>query len=278
MRNKITIKYLTIVFLLLLTVGCEDVIQVDLNDSEPVIVIEGEVIENNNSSKVLITKSTDFYKPGVYQTISGAKVLLRDSEGNSFDYNETSPGVYESSNIPTKFGIEYSLEVVVEGKTYNAVSTMPNSIILDSLRLEKAPDKPKEEGLGRFFLHVYFQDHFGIAEYCRFKLYNNGVQLSGFNIYYDKLTDGNYIDYRLILDATKNDIQLGDTLTVELMSIDEAAFNFYKTASSINASATTDKPHETSVAPANPVTNWNNKALGFFSAFTVSEKSIIMKL
>jgi len=52
MRNKITIKYLTIVFLLLLTVGCEDVIQVDLNDSEPVIVIEGEVIENNNSSKV----------------------------------------------------------------------------------------------------------------------------------------------------------------------------------------------------------------------------------
>ncbi len=87
--------------------------------------------------------------------------------------------------------------------------------------------------------------------------------------------DGNYIDYRLVLGGEEGDIKLGDIITVELQSIDQAAFDFYKTANSVNASGSTGGgPSSTSAAPTNPVTNWNNKALGFFTAYTVSKKSI----
>lgn len=269
-------KLILFTALVLFTFGCEDVIVVDLNSANPTTVIEATISDNNPTKRVIITKSTDFYNPGVYETISGSVISLNDSEGNNYEFNEISDGVYESQSIIGKSGVEYSIEVNAEGKTYEAISTMPNKIVLDSLGLEKAPNRPgEEEGLGRFFLHIYFQDQPEIDDYCRFKLYINGTQLGGFNIYYDKLTDGNYIDYRLVLDTEEKDIQLGDIVTVDLMSIDEAAFNFYKTANSVNASGSTGGgPSSTSAAPTNPVTNWSNKALGFFTVYTVSKKSI----
>ncbi len=58
------------------------------------------------------------------------------------------------------------------------------------------------------------------------------------------------------------------------MSIDQPAFEFYKTANSVNASSSGRGPSSTSAAPANPVTNWSNNALGYFSAYTVSSDSI----
>ena len=267
---------ITIITLLLFTVGCEDVIVVDLNNADPAIVIEAAIIEDNSVSRVVITKSTDFYNPGVYTTVSGATILVNDSEGNEYEFNEISDGVYENHDIAGKSGVGYSIEVIAEGNTYDAISTMPNQIFLDSLSLEDAPDRRGDkEGLGRFYLHLYFQDQPNIDDYCRFKLYSNGTQLGGFNIYNDKLTDGNYIDYRLVLGGEEGDIKLGDIITVELQSIDKAAFDFYKTANSVNASGGSGRgPGATSAAPANPVTNWSNKALGFFSAYTVSKQSI----
>jgi hypothetical protein len=102
--------------------------------------------------------------------------------------------------------------------------------------------------------------------------------LGGFYIYEDRLTDGNYIDYSLLLKSEQSKIKTGDEITVELLSIDETAFDYYKTANSINASGSAHGgPSSTSAAPTNPVSNWSNKALGFFTAYTISKDSIIIK-
>jgi len=269
---------MTIIISQLFTFACEDIIVVELNSADPTTVIEATIVEDNSTSRVTITKSTDFYTPGVYPTVSGATILVNDSEGNSYAFNEVEDGVYANQLLNGKSGVEYSIEVLADGKTYNAVSTIPNKLVLDSLTLEEGPKKPhgKDESI-RFFLHLFFQDQLGINDYGRIKLYSNGVQLDGFNLYEDKLTDGNYIDYRLIISGEHGDIKLGDILTVELMSIDQATFEFYKTANSVNASSSGRGPSSTSAAPANPVTNWSNKALGYFSAYTVSSDSIEIK-
>lgn len=275
-------KYINIVFvniLLLLLLGCEDVIVVDLNTANPTITIEAKIDDNNSTSSVLITKSTDFYNPGVYENVSGASILVNDSEGNSYVFNETSDGVYESTAIIGKSNVEYSIEVIAENEAYTAISTMPNKLILDSLSLKEAPSRPSDdEKLGRYFLHFYFQDQLDTKNYCRFKIFINGDALTGFNIYNDKFTDGNYIDTRIVLDAGELNIKSGDRINVSLQSIDEAAFDFYSTANSVNASGRNGGgPGATSAAPSNPVTNWSNKALGFFTAYTVSKDSIIFR-
>ena len=272
-------KYILITLaslLLLVFIGCEDVIIVELNSADPATVIEATIADDNSPSRVTITKSTDFYTPGVYPTVTGATISVNDSEGNSYSFSEVSNGVYENLTITGKSDVEYSIEVIAEEKTYDAKSKMPNKIILDSLTLEERSSRPNKDG-GRS-LNAYFQDKPGIADYCRIVLYKNGIQLSGFsNIYNDQLTDGNYINYKLRT-TEKDNIQFGDTITAKLQSIDKATFEFYKTANSVNASGSGGRgPSSTSAAPANPVTNWSNNALGYFSAYSTSKKTIIIK-
>ncbi len=269
---------ITVIVFQFLAFGCKDVIIVELNSANPAIVIEATISDNGLPSRVAITKSTDFYKPSLYPAVSGAKVIVDDSEGNSFLFTEVTEGIYENTIIKGKPGVEYSIEVLTEEKIYNAVSTMPSKMVLDTLTLEEAPKRPnRDDNSYQFFLRLFFQDQKGIDNYARIRMYNKGFLLSGFNIYEDKVTDCNYINYRLIINANNRFINIGDTLTVELMSIDKAAFDFFKTANSVNASGGSGRgPGSTSAAPANPVTNWSNKALGYFSAYAVSQKTIII--
>ncbi len=271
-------KYIKIIFtvlFLILLFGCEDVIVIDLNSAAPRIVIEGEITNTDTLSIVKITKSTDFYQPGVYKKVSGANIVITDSDGNSSTLTEIEDGLYKTNSIKGEPGKSYSITVKAEGKTYQAESTMPKQVNLDSLAIEVAPYPPGGgEDKKRYFLHLYFIDPPDVDNYCRFKVFNNGAQLGGFFIYFDKYTNGNKIDYRLVLQAKKNNIKIGDILTAELQSIDKAAFDFYKTANSVNASRAGGRPNSSSVAPANPITNWSNKALGVFTAYSVSRQSI----
>jgi len=265
-------KNLIVLFLLFLLNGCEDVVDVDLDSSAPKIVIDAQI---SQEGIVKITNTTDFYKPGNYTPIRNAIVSVNDDIGNKYSFHETSPGIYICNNTNIdKPGHKYFMKIVAEKTEYKAISQMPNYVILDSLSLEKAPSKPHEEGLGNYFIHTYFQDEPGVKNYCRFKLYRNGFPLTGFTLYRDKLMDGNYIDFKILVDTEISKIKLGDIITVELMSIDEAAYYFYKTATSVNASASSGRPTTGTVAPANPVTNWNNDALGVFVAYTATKKKI----
>lgn len=260
--------------------GCEDVIEIDLNSANPKIVIEGAVANDNSPTQVRITRSTDFYEPGVYDKVTGAEIEVIDSEGNNGVLTEIEDGLYQTDAVSGEEGRTYYVSVKAEGEIYSAESTIPLQLNLDSLNLEIAPYPPGEETEEnkRYYLHLYFQDYPENEDYARFRILNNGKLLGGYRIYNDKYTNGNYINARLNLAAQENNIKIGVELTVQLLSIDKASYDFYLTANSINASRTQGGGGPpSSVSPANPNTNWTNDALGVFTAFTISEQSIIVE-
>ena len=264
----------------LVFISCEDVIEIELSGVDPATVITARISDDGSVSSAIITKSTDFFKPGVYEKVSNAIVVINDDAGNSYQMIEVTDGEYETDLITGQSGCNYSIEVNAEGQIYNAESFMPEKLVLDSLSLELAPDRPnQEEGEERYFLHVYFKDTPGIDNYCRFRITIEEELLTGFLVYEDKFTDGNDIDARIILDSEELDLNIGDLIEVGLLSIDKASYDYYNTANSVNASgsSTGGRPSSTGAAPSNPVTNWNNRALGFFSAYTVSKDSITIK-
>lgn len=276
-KTKINNKLLFFTILILITLGCEDVIEIDLNSADPKIVIEGSVANDNSPTQVRITRSTDFYEPGVYDKITGAEVEITDSEGNSGFMTEIEDGLYQTDAVLGEEGRTYYITVKAEGETYDAESTIPKQINLDSLFIEISPfSQENSDQEEKFYsLHIYFQDYPDNEDYARLRILNNGVLLGGYRIYNDKYTNGNYINARLNLSAKDNDIKIGDELTVQLLSIDKASYNYYLTANGVNASRTNGGGGPpSSVSPANPVTNWTNDALGFFSAFTFSVQSI----
>ena len=75
----------------LLFSSCEEVIELDLNTTEPQIVIEGFITDGEGTYSVLISKTVDFYDPNTFPPQTGAVVHITDDLGNTETLTETSP-------------------------------------------------------------------------------------------------------------------------------------------------------------------------------------------
>lgn len=266
-------KIILIIFLSLIFIGCEEIIDVELDNAESQIVIEATVSDKPENNRVIITKSTDFYQPGQYEKISGAEVVVTELNGESYIFTENSKGEYTNINLVAKIGKEYSINVNYNNTSYSAKSVMKPQLEMDSIAVisEKRPfrDEPFYE------YHVYFQDNPEMEDFARFKLYFDGVVKNGIFRYDDRLTDGNYIDFWQFFFEPDDDIKPGVEVTIELLTIDKASFEYLNTLRRVLASSTGGPFGSTS--PSNPNTNWNNGALGYFSAFSIDSKSVIIE-
>jgi len=267
MKKKFLIILASLTF-----VGCEEVIQLDLNSSNPAIVIEANVTNYSDKNFVLITESTDFYNPNEYTKIIGANIIISDNAGNKYLLNEIEPGKYSSENLKAVPLTEYSINVDYNNQNYTARSSVPEPLKIDSLSY-KIESRPFNKDKKFVELHVYFADYRIPGNYARFIVYKNHKKIDGVFLYNDRLTNGNYIDFYFFNfnDEVFNNL---DTITVELLSIDETTFNYFKTLR--NALSTSRGGPFGSTAPANPISNWTNNALGYFGAYTINSKSIIL--
>src|SRR5262249_29673984 len=78
--------------------ACKKVINVDLNNADPHIVIEGEVTNQPGPYQVKITNTVNFSARNNYPPVSGATVTITDSTvKRTFTLSETSPGIYTTN-------------------------------------------------------------------------------------------------------------------------------------------------------------------------------------
>ena len=255
----------TIPFYLLILIAvysCEKVIQVDLNSAAPQIVIEGEVTNAPGPYQVKISKTVNFSSGNIFPGVSGASVKITDNTGVSDVLTETSPGVYKTNQVVGTSGNTYTLSVAVEGKQYNAVSTMPAQVNLDSITFERTSFFNNK----RIFGVVNFKDPVGLGNYYRFTQSINGVVVPEPYAMEDRLSDGRNISRPLFTDTTE--MKTGDNLLIKMYCIDEANYNYFRTYRLVT---TNDNQ---SASPANPVSNISNGALGYFSAHTIQTKQI----
>ncbi len=103
----------------------------------------------------------------------------------------------------------------------------------------------------------------------RFVEYINDVKNKDIYVQNDDLTNGRVATG--IFYSRDTDIKKGDTIKVEMQNINPVV---YKYCFSLSQSATGETQ---SASPANPVSNIMGGALGYFSAYTISTKSIIVQ-
>ena len=266
------LKIITVTMFLLLLTNCEEVIQVDLENTEPKIVIEANISNDPENNIVRITKSTDFYTPSEYETVSDAEIFVTDENGGSFPFAETEPGTYKNNNLITREGIKYSISVRVGDQTYIASSSMQKPLILDSIAA-KGEKRPFRDELD-YEYHVYFQDNLGIEDFARFRLFINGDLQNRIFRYDDRLTDGNYIDFDRFFFEPKEDVKPGDIITIDMLTIDKITFDYFDTLNRVTASS---RGPFSSTSPSIPITNWNNDALGYFSAYSIATQSVTIE-
>lgn len=255
-------KILYILPFLILLNSCTKVIDINLNDAKPEIVIEANLIEGTHDFKTIVSQTGNYFG-GAPTYLNNATVTLSDGIG-SFPLTNMGNGEYILPNFTAVSGATYSLDVTVNGKNYQAISTMPNKINLDTLTYQFQPASAfNDEG---YFLFLNFQDP-QEENYYRGTVLVNGEPTKGITdlyIFDDQFTNGNYI----VIPVFGEIYTQGDVVSVDLYSLTKAGYKYYETLGQI-----TSNSGGGNVAPANPTNNWNNGALGNFNVYGLSSFS-----
>ncbi|MFH0896037.1 MAG: DUF4249 domain-containing protein [Bacteroidota bacterium] len=266
--SSIKLILLFVNFCLLIFSSCKKVIDVNLNDSDPKIVIEAEIFDSSNCT-VKLTQSVNFDEPNIFPPITDAIITISDNVGHSEILCQTSPGLYSSSALMGIPGREYILNVTIGGNSYSATSSMPYPVEIDTIAFES---------IGAFgnstqMANISFLDPAGVKNYYHFiEVVNGNIQTPIF-IYEDRFDDGKPISTTLLNDpgqgGDNSDISSGDTVLVLLQCTDKGVYEYLSTLSQSGSGMQ-------SSTPANPKSNFSNGALGFFNACSVRKFSIVV--
>lgn len=267
MRHKI---YWSLLILSgVLFTSCEKVININLDGAAKKYVVEAIVTDEPGSAKVLISQTKNYDDDNQFSGVAGATVTITDSDGNSNVLTEASAGIYQSPAVSGVSGRKYTLKVVVDGNTFTASSTMPAKVNMDTLYV-------KDEfmfGEVRKLTNVEFKDPSGLGNSYRFVLYVNGAKRNGIYIRNDEFTDGNLTNISLFAGGDDDDdkaIKTGDIVRADMLCIDPAIYKYWYSFETGGATGGSN-----TASPANPVTNIQGGALGYFSAHTVQTKTVV---
>ena len=171
--------------------------------------------------------------------------------------------------VQAKPNINYTLHILSEGDEYVATATIPQKVNIDTLTCMYNPESIFYE-VG-YVVSCHFSDPGGFRNFYRLKTYNINDRTQAKNsedIYNDDLFNGNKVE----LPWSYNVYQEFDTVVVELYTLDGPTYDYYKTLFPISGGS----EMMSMTTPANPNTNINNGALGYFGAYTISRDTIII--
>lgn len=252
------ISFLSLTLLVATMFSCQKVIQLDLKETEQKFVIEGFITEGETSHQLRITKTLNFDQNTAFPTVDNALVVVTDNIGNTANFTLVAPGIYETTGFLGVSGRKYTVTITIDGAVFTAESSMPTACTLDSLEIVEIPF-----GAQAFKTIVpKFQDELNVENFYLFDVFINGEKSAGITVRDDKNFEGQ-VNQQPLFDF----IESSDTVNVVLHRIDKAA---YKYLFSIGANT------GSIASPANPDSNFGNKCLGYFSARSTSEKTIIV--
>lgn len=260
-------KLISLVIAALFFASCTKEIDIDLNTSSPQIVIEGSISDASGPYTVKLSKTINFSEANAYPPVSGALVIISDNTGVTDTLTETVPGLYQTHHLTGTPGNTYTLKVIAEGNQYDAISTMPYKINLDSIQFDLFAD-PGETGI-TYAVVPLFLDPAAFGDNYRFFFSANGIPDKSYQVTNDNIGNGSINQQPFFSDDIK--FYAGDTVTVTMLCIDVNTYNYYYTLSQISESGPGG-----GVAPSNPPSNISgNKALGIFSAYTIQTRTAI---
>lgn len=286
---------LVVIALGVMLTSCEKTINFRPNNSEPLIVIEAS-IENNQAPIVKLSQSLNYFSQispdllansfirNAEVTISNGTKTHRLKEysvpvGNGYAYYYYST---DSSNLSTafvgEFGKGYSLSVKANEREYTATTTIPVlAKKIDSLWWYQAPNHP---GPANVILMGRFVDPPGLGNYTRYYTQVNGwFVFPGLNsVYDDQLTDGKTYNFQIEKGVDRNNgINLeeyaffnhSDSITVKYCNIDKATFDFWRTME--YSYTNIGNPF---AAPNKVLSNIKGGGLGYFGGYAAQYISI----
>lgn len=240
------LKNIFIIVTLLVFASCTKVIDVNIPDPDPKIVVEG-FIENGQTPYVLLTRNSPYYDTinanslqGYF--VSGAHVKMFDGTDTinfqelTYDTAGVTASIYIALGATGVVGKTYQLFVDADGQHLHATTSIINPLPLDSVWYVPEPNEP--DSLVR--LMVRYSDPPALGDHVRyFTKQNSQPFYPGYNsVFDDALINGTTFDFPLDRGVDRNNdstftnyglFTKGDTVIVKWCAIDKAHYNFWHT-------------------------------------------------
>lgn len=243
--------------------SCQKVIDVKVENATPQYVIEGSITNAAGPYNVHISRSTELNKHNEFPAVSNATVIVTDDMGNNDTLQQMEPGNYQTRTIRGIPGHAYTVKVFVDGQTFYATSEMPKPVTIDSIYTTRERHMG-EEGT---YAAIVYNDPAGVHNYYHFRIFKNGIQTKQLYIMDDQFIDGQLVK-QSFADADSS-YSGNDNIRIELQSISKELYEYFYSLQQTMM--------QSSATPANPIRQIKGgNVLGYFSAHTVSEKSIVV--
>lgn len=285
--NNLKYSFLILATAILLLGSCTEDFTPTLDTTYARLVVDGSITTDLKVHKVTLLKSGDALNRNEKQYINDAIVTISDGTNLiTLAKNDTAAGVYETPEMAGIPGKTYTLnisnvDIDEDGhmETYTASSLLKAINPIDSIQI--VPQKYSSEQYG-WLINMFSRDIGGKSFYLT-KAYVNDTlvtdTISEFGIANNIGFSGGYYPglsvYYLSHNKVDEKIFTNDKITLELDGITEEYYHF------IEGCQFEIRPKDPifSGPSANVTTNISpsDKAVGFFTAYTVQRKSVIYK-
>jgi hypothetical protein len=278
-------KLITTICLLVATAtlftSCEKEINLDLKNTSPKLVVEGNILWGIdtviNQQELKLSLSANYTGNTNPLPVTNAIVMVNDGT-NTYTYNHIGNGVY-SSNFIAATNKTYKLIISYEGDEYNAYETLKaGGAAIDSLTVNYFPSAlGSPEGN---FITVNTTDPFNDRNFYLWQLFINEqlmINPSPGNIY-RAIQKDDFFNGQPLLNYLPFDnfpVVTGDIARLHQLNISEQMYNYYYSIFNLTASS----PVSGDVPPGNikgNIVNLNKpdkNALGYFGACSISIKT-----
>ena len=252
--------------------SCEEVIELELENAESKIVIDAVLDVTTQNARVLLTKSNGFYEAVELDFVADAIVNLTLIDGTIINLPMVQNGVYFATGINVMEDDVVTITVIDDEATYVATEKVPHNITIDSLEIIPT-DNAGPNGGGPFGggdiqyyqIFTHWKDVENKESFYRIKVRVNDTLQTGL------ITISNDINRNgaAFSQPVFQSFEAGDTVGVELLSIDEGSYRYLNDLSSSG-------PGFGATTPFNPKSNFTNDALGYFGIVKSNVETVIL--
>lgn len=217
-------KIILLFGILLSIVGCEDPIDVDLNENPSLLVVEAYVNwikETKQTEQVVKLSTLSPYFSSQKNAVRGATVYITDEAARAYRFQETeTPGHYlPLDTVPYVVAHQFTLHIEHQQQRYEATETFQTVASINRVEQEALTFF----GRDALKFEVYSFDPPEKENYTYFKFSSPKLDAPEYNVYRDDFTNG--LEYYGIL--VDSDFEVGDSIQFRQVGLSPRAYSYW---------------------------------------------------
>lgn len=270
----------SVLFLLLSVLvlsGCRELVEVELLDQKPQLVVEAEITDTSGPHFVKLSLTQDYFSDEALPPADNAIVTIRDNKGQEETLIQTEPGLYVTQDLEGITGRTYTLSIEREGEKYESKGSLPEEAVIDSLEYRYFPASPPllEEG---YYVIAYGSLPENRNNFFRFKVFENDSLYNGRSDLFVQSDEflGNTQSISLRFPYPFRE---GDKVRIEMYTISEEMYQYYIELITLlfNDGGLFSPPPQNPVSNIRNLTNPANPPLGYFQVASITKGSLLIE-